>query len=277
MLRLSIAPTTFDILPFQKDQNKYIEVVRKVNKKKASEQHKKLEKSFENMIVYTVKSDEIIPDIVFVANGGLCLPRLPEPVIVLPYMKYPQRKKELKYLREIFSSFHTVDFPGSASAPFEGQAEIKWFHGGTLGVCGYGHRSTKESFHKMEKLLKKVYSKYGIQPPKLLVLKLESPTYYHLDVAMLEYDDTKCIVHKRSFSPESIQKLKEVLDVYVLDTTDSFCLNAVVDGKNLITHTLTPDLKKELEHVTGKKIKQVDTSEFEKAGGSVRCMTLDIF
>ena len=50
----------------------------------------------------------------------------------------------------------------------------------------------------------------------------------------------------------------------------------MVDGNNLITHKLTNDLKKELEEITGKHIKMVDTSEFEKSGGSVRCMTLDI-
>jgi N-dimethylarginine dimethylaminohydrolase len=50
----------------------------------------------------------------------------------------------------------------------------------------------------------------------------------------------------------------------------------VVDGNRLITHSLTPDLKAELESITKKKIHMVDTSEFEKSGGSVRCMTLDI-
>jgi len=65
-------------------------------------------------------------------------------------------------------------------------------------------------------------------------------------------------------------------DVYVIDTDDSFCLNAVIDGNNLITHKLSKDLKRELENITGRKIHMVDTSEFEKSGGSVRCMTLDV-
>jgi N-dimethylarginine dimethylaminohydrolase len=63
----------------------------------------------------------------------------------------------------------------------------------------------------------------------------------------------------------------------VIDTHDSFCLNAVVDGPNLITHVLTKPLKTELEKITNKNIIMVDTSEFEKSGGSVRCMTFDIF
>jgi hypothetical protein len=35
-------------------------------------------------------------------------------------------------------------------------------------------------------------------------------------------------------------------------------------------------VKKVLEGVTGLRIREVDVSEFEKSGGSVRCMTLDL-
>ena len=63
-------------------------------------------------------------------------------------MKYQQRKEELNYLKKIFKSIklNTISFPGSDSAPFEGQAEIKWFHNGTKAICGYGYRSTLKSF-----------------------------------------------------------------------------------------------------------------------------------
>ena len=63
----------------------------------------------------------------------------------------------------------------------------------------------------------------------------------------------------------------------MIDTSDSFCLNAVVEGSYVITHKLSDSsLKGRLESLTNRKVKEVDTSEFEKSGGSVRCMTLDI-
>ena len=66
-------------------------------------------------------------------------------------------------------------------------------------------------------------------------------------------------------------------NVTVIDTSDSFCLNAVVEGSYVITHKLSDSsLKGRLESLTNRKVKEVDTSEFEKSGGSVRCMTLDI-
>lgn len=284
MLRVLIRPTTFTILPMQDKQNPYIDIHHDVHKSKVLHQHTQVERSFQNTIAYTIPTPSNtmgLPDIVFTANAGLCLPRLPTPTILLPYMKYPQRKEELPYLKQIYKELglHMIPFPGGPDAPFEGQAELKWFHGGTKAVCGYGHRSTKKSFEIAKKLFEELYTKHHLAPPELLVLPLASDQYYHLDVAMLEFSDTDCIVHKRAFSNKSIGKLKAFLGaehVQVIDTEDSFCLNAVVDGAYLITHQLEPSLKKELEKRTGKAIRMTDTSEFERSGGSVRCMTLDI-
>ena len=275
MLRISIKPTTFSILPIQDGQNNYIDIQVDVDKKKATSQHIALEKSFKTMITYTIERPvKPLPDVVFIANGGLCLP-LPKPLILLPNMKYPQRKEELPYLKAIYEDLgiDTMEFPGNE--PFEGQAELKWFHNGTKAICGYGFRSTKKAFDTINKLFKKLFK----NPPELLILPLKSADYYHLDVAMLEFDN-KCVIHKRAFSEESVKRMREFLgkdNVYIIDTKDSFCLNAVVDGNRLITHMLNKEDKEFLEAVTKKKIHMVDTSEFEKSGGSVRCMTLDVF
>ena len=125
-----------------------------------------------------------------------------------------------------------------------------------------------------------MYKSHHLEPPKILAVPLESADYYHLDVAMLEFDDSQCIVHKHAFSDTSIKKIQNFLgkeSVHIINIKDTFCLNAVVDGNTLITHSLETPVKNLLEDITGKKIKQVDTNEFEKSGGSVRCMTLDIF
>jgi N-dimethylarginine dimethylaminohydrolase len=276
----------FEITPMQEKQNVYVDSNYVPNRVRVTREHGKMTKAFTHTPVYVYKvvpHEKVhLPDIVFIANGGLSLPRLPEPCILLPHMKYIQRKRELPYLKGIFSDLGlaTIPFPGSATAPFEGQAELKWFRGGRLAVGGYGYRSTKKSFEVLKGVFADVYGKHGIEPPKILALPLESENYYHLDVAMLEHGN-KCIVHKRAFSAASILALESFLgkdNVYVLDTTDSFCLNAVVDGTNLITHILSdPKVKGVLERITGLQVKEVDTSEFEKSGGSVRCMTLDVY
>jgi N-dimethylarginine dimethylaminohydrolase len=94
---------------------------------------------------------------------------------------------------------------------------------------------------------------------------------------MLEFDDS-CIIHKGAFSTTSIKKLRAALNgkVHVLDTSDPFCLNSVVQKDTLLTHLISDKDKKYLENVTGRRVIQNDTRIFEKSGGSVRCMILDI-
>jgi N-dimethylarginine dimethylaminohydrolase len=290
MRRLLIEPSTFEILPIQDKQNPYIEIKHHVNRAYTAQQHEELVQTLakgpNGVIAYRLPVTETkLPDIVFTANGGLSLPRLKAPLILLPNMKYPQRKAELPFLTTMFAALglRTMDYPGRE--PFEGQAELKWFDGGRKAVCGYGHRSTKRTFEELDELFSKIYDPN--KKPTLLVLPLASADYYHLDVAMCEYSPvgssniTKCFVHKRAFSSTSHAALRSFLgpqNVTVIDTIDSFCLNAVIDGPTMITHKLTdPALKPLFEKATGRRVVQVPTTEFEKSGGSVRCMTLDIF
>jgi N-dimethylarginine dimethylaminohydrolase len=282
MKHICIRPTSFEILPIQDNQNPYIDIQHDVNGSLVAKQHKSLIKAFSTITPYTLPpTDQHLPDIVFVANGGLCLPRLPKPLILLPWMKYQQRKAELPFLKQMFAKLKlpTVDFPGNRLAPFEGQAELKWFFGGRLAVCGPGHRSSRRTFEILNELLTDIYHSHDLEPPTLLIVPLISADYYHLDVAMLEFDDTSCIVHRKSMSSASIARMRKAgIKVHVIDTADSFCLNAVVDKKKLITHVLSDRaIKPVLEEITGRTVVEVDTSEFEKSGGSVRCMTLDVF
>jgi len=277
--RITIRPTTFRITEPQRNQNPYIVPTTSFSKSELLKHHKTLEKTLTDVHSYTIHTKEELPDVVFIANGGLSLMNLPERVIILPSMKYSQRRRELNYLKDIYEKegIKTIQFP--LSEVFEGQAEAKWFHDGKLLVCTYGYRSTRRTFTILNQMLKEIYTSYDRTPPKLLVLPIESFDFYHTDVAMLEYDNTSCIVHKRAFSKRSLERLKEALgekQVHVIDTPDSFCLNSVPDGNHLITHTISEEVKHFLERTTKKKVRMIDTSITEMSGGSVRCMVLDV-
>jgi N-dimethylarginine dimethylaminohydrolase len=275
-------PYTYEILPMQKGQNPYIDVTYQAahNETKITTQYHRVLAAFREILLGPLPPRTVhLPDIVFVANGGLSLPRLGRPLVVLPNMKYPQRKAELPSLREMFRilGIPTVEYPGRE--PFEGQAELKWFAGGRKCIGGYGHRATKAAFAELAAFFEKVYGKGNA--PEMLLVRLISDAHYHLDIAILEHDDTKCIIHRKAVSPASLERIKKFLggedNVCVIDTHDNFCLNAVIDGDHVITHKLTdPKMKKIIEERTGRKVVSVDTSEFERSGGSVRCMTLDI-
>jgi N-dimethylarginine dimethylaminohydrolase len=283
MYHITIRPDTFGIDEKFANQNPYLSAnISKVNRKLAMEQHRCVVKHLTRNVNYVVeKTSECIPDIVFIANGGLSLPRLPEPVMVLPWMKFEQRRNELKYLKEIYDDLNikTIEFPGSLHAPYEGVAESKWFNNGELLVMGYGYRSSKETVQKMRTLLNEIYTSYGIQPPYVISFHLQSFHYYHLDIAMLAISESECIIHKDAIKPKDLARLKLYLgSVHTLDCDDKFCLNAIIDGENIITHKLVhKETKDTLEAITGKSVIECDVSEFEKAGGGVRCMVIDVY
>lgn len=274
MMHILASPSSFEILSFQTGQNPYIHHQRIDPKFHA--QHARLAKTLSPSLVCPLTNlFGPLPDIVFMANAGLSLPRLHHPLILLPRMKFPQRQQELPYLKQMFRQlrFPTMDYPGTE--PFEGQAELKWFDEGRKAVCGYGFRSTKKTYAELDRLFERIY---GSEKPQLLVLKLASDEFYHLDLAMLKCDE-QCIVHRKAFSETSLRKLERFLgkrNVTVFDSSDRFCLNAIVDGDTLITHKLQPPELKQLQALTGRTVREIDVSEFEKSGGSVRCMVLDV-
>jgi N-dimethylarginine dimethylaminohydrolase len=87
---------------------------------------------------------------------------------------------------------------------------------------------------------------------------------------------------KQAFSSQDIQRIKTFLgpsNVLVLDTPDLFLCNSIVlKDRILVNKPMIPDLAtyRQIEAFTGKKIHVLDTSEFNKSGGGIRCMVLAI-
>jgi N-dimethylarginine dimethylaminohydrolase len=278
MYHITIRPDTFKITNELKNQNPFIDVETKVTKTKALEQHKELTAALKQNLNYVIQKKTNIPDITFTANMGLSLPRLPVPIIIVSSMKYPQRQNERVYIEEILADcrIKTIRFP--EEAVFEGQAEAKWFDQGQLLVVGYGHRATEKSVRTLRSLLKSVYEGYGVEPPRIVSFHLQNPHFYHLDLALLEIGQLECIVQKEAFTPSDLLRLKSELRVSVIDSPDYFCLNSFIEGDSLLTHELSdPAIRTKLEALTGKTVVEFDTSEFEKSGGSVRCLVFDVY
>ena len=283
MKRLLLCPYSYEIHDDQVGQNPFLKPGTQVDKVAAYKAHAELATTLKNSVFYHVHPPPAaaVTDLVFVANGGLSLRGLPEPIVLLPSMKYPQRQRELGFVKSVLDDLHVKTIPFPTNHVFEGQAEAKWLHGGKLLICGAGTRATHESYKVLESILTSVYEAYGLPAPKLLVLTIISDEFFHLDSACFEFDDSKMVIQKRAFSPESVRDLKAALgpeNVFVIDTPDAFELNAIVDGPNLITHKLVDArLQKQLAAITGRNIKMIDTTEFEKSGGSVRCLVLDLY
>ena len=284
MLMLTIAPNNYKVNSQTINQNPYSTTeTEKVDTKLAAAQHANLLSLIPNNVNYIIDKDNGIPDIVYCASAGLSLPRLPEPIVILPYMKHTQRQNENKYYEEIFNDLRirTVDFPGSEKAPFEGTGEAVWLLGGTVLILGYGYRSTKESVRIMRKLIVDIYSTYNVLPPHIISVHMKSFKYYHLDLALVAFSETDIIVYDDAFNSKDLKKLQAILgekSVHVISSPLPFVLNAVVTETSYICSDICDDkTKTELEKITGKKVVRVDVSEFLKGGGSVKCLIFKIY
>lgn len=282
MYHIAIKPTTFNLTNDLLDQHPYGKKNSKVNLKDATEQHTTLLEHIPKVVEFSVKRTTDVPDLVFFSSAGLSLPRLPEPVVILPWMKFAQRRNELIYKKEIFDELRvrTFQFPGNENAPFEGQVEAKWFHNGTILAIGYGYRSSKESIAILQKLIHEIYKVYEILPPTIIPLKLKRFDLFHLQMALLDISQTECIIQKNSIRIKDLLNLQQALgqeNIKIIDTDDPFCLSSIVLDDKILTHDLEPHNKKALYETTKKEIIEFDMSEYEKAGGSIRALIFDLF
>jgi N-dimethylarginine dimethylaminohydrolase len=214
-----------------------------------------------------------LPDLVFLCNAGMWLPRLPEKVLLLSNMKYASRASETPWIEKQLHSVGIKTIRCPQTHPYEGQGESIWFHDGRLLVVGYGYRSTSKTIPMLQGCLNRVYSAYGVEPPYVLGIKMSTPKFYHLDIAMSSISPSSCIL--RSGSVSNVERLKQFIDVHLLKTTDDFVLNLVVLPDKIVTHKLKYQKDRRfIEKHAHRPVVEVDVSEFEKSGASVHCMLL---
>jgi N-dimethylarginine dimethylaminohydrolase len=112
----------------------------------------------------------------------------------------------------------------------------------------------------------------------VVTLDLVDPRFYHLDTALAVLDDRTIAYFPGAFSYARVSVLEELFpDSIRVDEFDAcaFGLNAMSDGFNVILSdralTLPEDLRNRGFNPIG-----LDMSELLKAGGSVKCATLEL-
>jgi ornithine--oxo-acid transaminase len=133
-------------------------------------------------------------------------------------------------------------------------------------VAGYRARSSEAAYDSLARI---------VSTP-ILPLELVDPRYYHIDVTFCPLDDRRAMVFPEGWTAEGAAKVRELVpEPLVLDPDEAvqFTANSVVVGSTIIMPACPPRVGKQLE-AWGFDVAVVDVSEFLKAGGSVRCMTL---
>jgi N-dimethylarginine dimethylaminohydrolase len=201
-----------------------------------------------------------LPDMVFAANGGLAV----DGRVMSARFRHAERVAEGPAYRDWFrrNGFDVVD----SVHVNEGEGDL--LVAGRYLLAGTGFRTHPEAHDDAQELL-------GLP---VVTLQLVDPRFYHLDTALAVLDDSTVAYHPDAFSPGSQAALRTLFpDAILADRADAMVLglNAVSDGLHVVLSAQASRLSDQLAE-RGFVPVPVNLSELLKAGGGVKCCTLEI-
>lgn len=201
-----------------------------------------------------------LPDMVFTANAGVVF----RDQFVTSHFRYPQRQGESAHFERWFADrgYRVVGL--RAPVAFEGAGDAL-FCGDTL-FAGYLHRSEMKAHRQIGELL-------GC---RVLALELVDPRFYHLDTCFCPLAPGTALYYPAAFDEYGERVLRENIPTLIeVGTDDAVCFgcNAVVIGGHVVLNSGCTELEATLRR-HGYTPHPTDLSEFLKAGGSAKCLTL---
>jgi len=203
-----------------------------------------------------------VPDLVFTANGAL----IHQGEAVLSRFRYRERQREEPHFQQwlLERQFTLHRLPEGQC--FEGEGDALFWAGDL--IAGYGFRSDLDSHQWIAKL-------WGLH---CISLCLVDPRFYHLDTCFCPLNDHLALYYPPAFdsyAQRALQGLdRELIAVNEADAL-AFCCNALVLGNRVILQHCSRELKALLQSY-GFDLVQLDFSEFMKAGGSAKCLSLTL-
>ncbi|KAA8963667.1 dimethylargininase [Mycobacterium sp.] len=201
-----------------------------------------------------------LPDMVYAANGGLIVGRK----AIVARFKYPQRAKEsIAYAQWMSAAGYR---PIRTRHVNEGQGDL--LVAGGIVLAGSGFRTDVRAHAEIAEIL-------GMP---VVSLELVDPYLYHLDTALAVLDETTIAYYPPAFTPTSRARLDALFaEAIVVGRADAYALglNAVCDGYHVVHPAAARGFAEQLYHAGFDPI-GVDLSELLKAGGSVKCCTLEV-
>jgi ornithine--oxo-acid transaminase len=201
-----------------------------------------------------------LPDLVFTANLGL----VDGATFIPARMRHPERRPEAAHAESWFRDHGFGIRRLGEDVIQEGAGDALPF--GPALVAGYRTRSSASAYVELARLVE----------GRILPVELVDERFYHVDIAFCPLDARTALVVPAALDADSARLLAELVPDPIMLTEDearAFCANAVVVGRTVVMPACSPRLRRELcardlEPVV------VDVSEFLKAGGGPRCLTL---
>jgi N-dimethylarginine dimethylaminohydrolase len=202
-----------------------------------------------------------LPDMVFAANGATVI----DGRVLVARFRARQRWMEADAYLDWFRERGYQDV---RQARWVNEGEGDYLLAGSRVLAGSGFRTLPEAHAEFEQF-------FGLE---VVGLTLVDPRYYHLDTALAVLDEHTVMYYPPAFSEESRRVIERIFPGAIeADDRDAaaFGLNAVSDGKHVVLPQAATGLIHQLrEH--GFEPIGVELSELLKAGGSVKCCTLEL-
>lgn len=204
------------------------------------------------------------PDMVFTANAGLVLGH----TVVLSRFYHPERQGEEPHFKAWFESqgFTVHELP--KDLPFEGAGDALLDREGRWLWAGYGFRSELDSHAYLAQWL----------DIEVLSLHLVDQRFYHLDTCFCPLTGGYLIYYPPAFDAYSNRLIEMRVPaekrIVVSDAdADTFACNAVNVDRVVIMNRASDELKGQLA-AAGFQVVETPLTEFLKAGGAAKCLTL---
>ena len=216
--------------------------------------------------VDTIAAQPGVPDMVFTANAGLVLGN----TFVLSHFRHAERQGEEPFFADWFAKqgFKVVtlapelSFEGAGDALLDRHEQLLWL--------GYGHRSDPQCAPVISGLLD-----IDVEP-----LKLVDERFYHLDTCFCPLEGGYLMYYPAAFDDASQARIAARVPatrriVVSDDDAIAFACNAVNSGRHVFLNAASTELVLALQS-RGFSVKQTPLTEFMKAGGSAKCLTLKL-
>jgi len=203
-----------------------------------------------------------LPDMVFTANAGLVYRNQ----VWISHFSPVERQRESQYFSNWFveMGYEVVNSDKDFTQPpaFEGAGDALFLDDKL--IIGYGIRSQPEA-----------YEQDFFKQFDLVSCQLIDPYFYHLDTCFCPLSPELAMWYPAAFSKQAQAKLRETCELVEVSAEEAryFACNAVVIEKNVILPSRCPKLTEDLEHL-GFTVFSCEMTEFIKAGGACKCLTL---
>jgi len=214
--------------------------------------------------VEVAEPDGSVPDMVFTANAGIVNRHDGTSQFVPSHFRFPERQGETEIFAAWFARHGFVVDRLPADLAHEGAGDALPFAAGL--VSGYRLRSDLPATAELARLM-------GVP---VRAVELVDPRLYHIDITFCPLDDRRAICAPMGWDRYGRRVVESLVPepLWLEDSEAlSFCANSVVVGRTVVMPATPPRIGRQLE-AWGFDVVTCDVSEFLKAGGGCRCLTL---